>query len=740
MLTQQQKFDILTQDLLQDRDGHFVKIRTTGRLGWEDLLPEDGAYSSMILSPKDDEDLLKNAVRIARQVLVSMNPGRPLRLFVHPETSMTNGHNVWVATNVLDDQRLSVGKRLDTFLGFTVHEGSHVLYTDFGALDAIRNRLVGDLQNIIEDERIERLLGEDKPGLANYLKAEKYYVFDQYINQTDQTGLNELCRLLNCILMYVRYPASLNKDDVMEFADELMKVKEILTPYPESTEGSIRAAEAIYEVLRRFIPKSQAGGKDDQGEGESRKSSSKDKSGEEKQRSSSASGTGEDTESEPRNGGSGSDDDDKDKDKDDEREGSGSGKDQSGEDESESRAGNDTDKEDSDGNDNKDNSDNPDNNDTASNSDNSDNKDNKNNKNNKSNKEKNGTESSGKDNSSSSDPSDGDGSGNGADDDGEGDQEELPQREPMTDEELMDALEDLLDALKALSGNEKCQGEQDMSQAAAKDDGLLAKELDGLLERGKDHNNVFIEALSDKASYLSSLSRVSRFIPAIRRALTDNDFTADYTLLGMRSGRLDTNKLAEARQSVQTVYTRTVKAQPRPMNVVLLIDESGSMHHRYILCRDAAVLIQEAVENIPDIRLSVYGYTSGNPKNVLITHKDHWDKHPDKYRIGSISAYGSTPTREAIMEITARITERSGDRTILFVLSDGVPDSTHQAVRNAVDEATRKGITVIGISVASSLTENDLKAMYGHYLVMNDNADLPKELGKTIKKAIIKAH
>lgn len=764
MLTQQQKFDILTQDLFQDRDGHFVKIRTTGRLGWEDLLPEDGAYSSMILSPKDDEDLLKNAVRIARQVLVSMNPGRPLRLFVHPDTSMTNGHKVWVATKVLDEQRLSVGKRLDTFLGFTVHEGSHVLYTDFDAFGAIRNRLVGDLQNIIEDERIERLLGEDKPGLANYLKAAKYYAFDQYINQTDQPGLNELCRLLNCILMYVRYPASLNKDDVMEFADELMKVKEILTPYPENTEGSIRAAEAIYEVLRRFIPKSQAGGKDDQGEAESRKSSSKDKSEEGERRSSSASGSDEDAESEPRNGSSGSDDDnneqegsgadDDDKDKDDEREGSGSGEGEDNEGESGSRIGNDTDEEDSDGNDNKDNPDNPDNNDTADNSDNSDNKENKNNKDNKGNKEENGTESSGEDNSSSSDPSDGDGSGNEADDDddddeqegsgegedNEGDQEGLPEREPMTDEELMDALEDLLDALKALSGNEKCQDEQDMSQAAAKDDGLLAKELDGLLERGKDHNNVFIEALSDKASYLSSLSRVSRFIPAIRRALTDNDFTADYTLLGMRSGRLDTNKLAEARQSVQTIYTRTVKAQPRPMNVVLLIDESGSMHHRCILCRDAAVLIQEAVENIPDIRLSVYGYTSGNPKNVLITHKDHWDKHPDKYRIGSISAYGSTPTREAIMEITARITERSGDRTILFVLSDGVPDSTHQAVRNAVDEATRKGITVIGISVASSLTENDLKAMYGHYLVMNDNADLPKELGKTIKKAIIKAH
>lgn len=691
-LTQQEKFKILTQDLFQDRNGRFVKIRTRDRLGWEELLPQDGAYSSMILSPKDDEELLKSAVRIARQMLISMNPGRPLRVLVHPDTSMTDGNAVWVATKVLDEKRLPVGKRLDTFLGFTVHEGSHVLWTDFTCLETIKNRIVGDLQNIIEDERIERLLGEDKPGLANYLMAAKYYCFDSYMNEIGQEGLNDLCRLLNCILMYVRYPASLNPDEVMEFADELMQVRAILTPYPDSTCAAVEAAEAIYEVIRRFVPKEQP----QPGQGTPQESEG---------------GEGEsESDNKPNNGNSR----------------------------------------------NKDNSDNRDNGDNTDNKDNNDNKDNKDSKDNKGGKKsRSNSQSSGKtDSSDTSDESesesqsgnkpdkessdDKDEEGNG--DDTTGGDDEFQQNEPMSDDELLRQLDAILKAIGELSGKEACKKEGDMSQAAREDNGLLAKEIDGLLKRGKDHDNIFIEAAENKESYKTSLSRVSRYIPAIRRALTDNDFSADYTLLGMRSGRLDTNKLAEARQSVQTVYTRTIKAQPKPMNVVLLIDESGSMHSRCVLCRDAAVLIQEAVENIPDIHLSIYGYTTGRGcKNVILTYRDYWDKRPNKYRIGSISAYGGTPTRDALLEITAKVSENSSDRTILFILSDGAPDTSLQSVKQAVDEATRRGITVIGISVASSLGEDTLKAMYGHYLVMNDNSDLPKELGKTIKKAIIRS-
>ena len=59
---------------------------------------------------------------------------------------------LWVATEVFDDTDLPIGNRIDTFLGLT-------------------NRIVKFLENLLEDGRIERVLGEQKPGLANFLKA-----------------------------------------------------------------------------------------------------------------------------------------------------------------------------------------------------------------------------------------------------------------------------------------------------------------------------------------------------------------------------------------------------------------------------------------------------------------------------------------------------------------------------------------------------------------------------------------
>ena len=157
-LTPEQKYDLLTRDFLE-RDGDtFVRIRTSDRLGWESTIPEDGAYSAVILNPKSERELYLNAVNLARQMIVAMNTPFRVNVRVSPNRSCTDGHTVYVATKVFDDPELPLGKKLDTFLGLTVHEGSHLLYTDFKELEKNDNIIVHKLQNIFEDERIETLL------------------------------------------------------------------------------------------------------------------------------------------------------------------------------------------------------------------------------------------------------------------------------------------------------------------------------------------------------------------------------------------------------------------------------------------------------------------------------------------------------------------------------------------------------------------------------------------------------
>ena len=262
-MTASQKMEVLTKDFLE-RDGDtFVRIRKSGRLGWESTLPQDGAYSEYMLHPESQEDLIRNAYRMASDMITVMDSPFKVNISITPESSCTDAKTVWVATKVFDDADLPVGKKLDTFIGLAVHEGCHLLYTKFAESAACSNGIVKSLQNIIEDERIERECGEAKPGLANFLKASKYYYFDKYrmdmIRSGQMDGLDTFKRLMNTILSYVRYPKALDPDDLLEFADVMLKVREILLPYPASTAESTAAAEKIYEVMKDFMQQQDNG-------------------------------------------------------------------------------------------------------------------------------------------------------------------------------------------------------------------------------------------------------------------------------------------------------------------------------------------------------------------------------------------------------------------------------------------------------------------------------------------------
>ena len=248
-MTSEEKLALLTKDFLERDGDHFVRIRKEGRLGWEDTLPEDSAYSAVILNPESDRDLVRNAYRLASQMIVAMDAPYKVSVRIDATRSCTDSHSVFVASKVLDDEALPVGRRLDVFLGLAIHEGCHLKWTDFTQMASEDNGIVRNLINLLEDERIERLCGEVMPGYANYLKATKYYMFDLYRQRKAQEcGEEELpapARLLNAILAIIRYPKALDRDDLDEFVDYLYEVREIVKDFPSTPAEVTAAAKAV---------------------------------------------------------------------------------------------------------------------------------------------------------------------------------------------------------------------------------------------------------------------------------------------------------------------------------------------------------------------------------------------------------------------------------------------------------------------------------------------------------------
>ena len=190
----------------------------------------------------------------------------------------------------------------------------------------------------------------------------------------------------------------------------------------------------------------------------------------------------------------------------------------------------------------------------------------------------------------------------------------------MSDEELEEAIGEILKKdverdshkRKIVSGSPTSApakdgggfGDSDVASVIKDDKGIVGELCEGLAEVGDGKDTFFLKNDSNQAVYMESLSRVKRYIPAINKILKGH--CKEYKLIhrSMRSGVLDTNKLAEAFQGVPTCYIREGEVRTDKVSVVVLIDESGSMGGARInSARDAAVLINEAIGNIPNVEL-----------------------------------------------------------------------------------------------------------------------------------------
>ena len=646
----------LSKDWLE-RDGEsFVKIRTKGRLGWEASLKEGTPYSSYLLESPSMEELIKRAYALARNTISAMDIPSKVTVRLGGGGSCTEGRNVYVATDYFDDDALATGEKLDIFLGLTAHEGSHLLYTEFPMMKKAAgvHPLCAKLLNIIEDERIERTLGEDKPGLANYLKAVKRHYFGRYSGMTEGSeDASPLQKILNCILGIIRYPRLLREEEMVEFGELLLKVEKILTPYPDSTASAEMAAEKIFELIIKEYGRESGSEKEDSEEGKASPEESEKES-------------------------------------------------PSPEESDDSTDGNDAGE-----------------------------------------------------------------SGEGTDseiDSGEENAEDTGEDRPskMSREESVKAmesdLEKIADALEEVAGGpvqpdiEGCsslRGDR-MADAVSTDRELLAKICEGEVETGSSKDVIFTRQKEYRDGYLSALEEVKQYVPAVRKVVKGRCVEYSLTHLGMRSGVLDTGKLAEAVQGVPTVYKRQGEVRSDRACVCMLVDESGSMyrHGRMLAARKTAVLLNEALSSIPNIELFIYGHTADCERSGVTELNIYREKgYAPKYALGSLEPRSNNRDGLAILETALRVRKQTKEEVLMFIISDGEPAAENyfgmRAIghtKECVEKSEAMGFRIVQICINASY---DPALMFRHFIKMENLGTLARDLGREIAKALsskIKSH
>lgn len=636
--------DIDIDDLMSDwieRDGTtFVHARKKGRLGWEKSLEKGDALSDYFL-PSDitKHEVIKRAYSIARDLIVVMDPPYKVHIKLTNGISCTDSKVVCVDTAVFDDKSVALGEQIDIFCGLAIHEGCHLCYTSF--TEAItKNKVVHEIFNILEDERIETLCGDLKPGLAGFLAKTKYYYFDKYYTDTlaskkgTEEKMNDFEKLFSLFFKIVRYPKYLDEETIVKYARYLIEIKKAIIPYPISTIQTYEAAEKVYEIIKALYVEE---------------------------------------EKEKRSGGSG--------------EGDGESSDKKSGDKSLGSKG------------------------------------------------KSGEKSTAEKISSALDMDK---------KDTRSSMEKAMDSKAADDKiaEEADKIIKELDEHSVTSSGVKAEVKK-VSEDLRRDHGLSAEEIEGLVSFGSSRNTIFIPQHDRREIYMHSYNRIKQYIPAISRILKGHCRDYKLVLRSMRSGVLDTTKLAEAIQGVPNVYLREGEVYTDKITAVVLIDESGSMGgERISAARDTAILLSESLKNLPDVECYIYGHSAdehylGSTELRVYKDKNH---HP-RYSLGSVTAHRENRDGIAILETAKAVRKQTSNNVVMFVISDGEPcacdyhgSPAMYDVHNKVTAVEKMGFSVVQVCINASY---DPKKMFKNFVVLENMNKLAVDLGKVIKKAII---
>lgn len=567
-------------------------------------------YSRGNLDDLDEADLLRQARVIAQGVVDGMTD-IPIRVTLGSTDSYTDGKSICVSTDYFDDANLTTGQKVDILTGYAIHEACHIRHSNFKELgrkrdeNATVDRLKHDIDNILEDERIEHILGaaledggDGMPGLTDYIGCSKRRSFGSYKAELrGNTPTEKIPQFLDALLGAVRYPAMLTEEMVRRHFSELNEVRKILRPFPRSPKGVMAATDRIVEVMKQML------------EDDKRSDERQDEHGQQDRQQDTA---------------------------------------QSG-----SRS------------------------------------------------------ESGRQDAKTS-------------------HKKLAEALSTSQAETaLRAMEKANNAPDARGNEARCIAANEQEKAYV--NGLAEKDV-ATGAGGLNSVTYIRNARGDKNSYAAALSTVKRFVPAMAKALRCRAEDKDYVLNGEKTGKLNTNKLVSLKTGNTNIFSRRGTISSDKACICLLIDESGSMSggRRKQASREAAVLINEAVRHITNLKLYVYGFTD----DEITVYAENGRE--DRWALGTTRAKGGTPTADAMRVAAKRIRRQTADGCLMLVMTDGQPNDI-QATMEQDGLLARQKFVVVGADLTGG---ESVKKVFRNSISTTDMNTLAPQLAAFVKKKL----
>jgi len=256
---------------------------------------------------------------------------------------------------------------------------------------------------------------------------------------------------------------------------------------------------------------------------------------------------------------------------------------------------------------------------------------------------------------------------------------------------------------------------------------------------------------SKVAVYDDGVAEMKSAISGLRRKIDLYGDTKMYTIRNQKRGRLDKKMLHKIPLGRDDLFKNIVIDEDKPLDVCLLIDESGSMGSLKMKhARECAIALREALKDNPALSLWVFGHTadgySWNDKGAT-NMSVYWSPQyqTDVKAMGGLQARSENRDGMAILSSAERVRNESdspSSNKLMIVISDGEPSAAQYRgytainhTRKVVKHLESQGWSVIQVGI-SGAREHTMKDMFKNWIYIDDSSQLANKVSRIIRKVI----
>jgi len=249
-------------------------------------------------------------------------------------------------------------------------------------------------------------------------------------------------------------------------------------------------------------------------------------------------------------------------------------------------------------------------------------------------------------------------------------------------------------------------------------------------------------------TYKEEVDMMRPQINKLKRKIDLYGNTQALTIRNQKRGMLDKRMLHRIPTGRTDLFKAVVVNEDKPLDVCLLVDESGSMgSYTMSKARQSAIALKEALADNPMLNLWVFGHSADETERGKTEMYEYWSPTmTDRpMAMGSMRAKYENRDGNAIIASADKVKSESfapQAQKLMIVLSDGEPsaagyrgDISYSHTRKCVKYAESRGWHVIQLGFAGA-RKYSMEKMFTNWLYIDDTEKIGDEVSKIIRKVI----